>query len=270
MGPGSSVSSVMKPEHITAPAGKAMGLGPGLLEQLAELGSLKEAAKAIGVEEDLAWNYLVAANNLSEAPLVRSRDESLLPTAHARRLLARPERIESVFLRFLDAPGHGTFGQFNQRHQFLSRLVARTSARNQFYCRVISLRRERINAVVILDLGGRDRLSAHITAHSAEELGLFAGRACHALIDPAWVEVRPMSQAERCQRHNSLNGTVAHVHDDPVDAEVAIELAGGRIVLAAMTQAEMTEKQIRVGEPVCAVIQSSQIILAVDQPSPSA
>lgn len=54
--------------------------------------------------------------------------------------------------------------------------------------------------------------------------------------------------------------------DDPVDTEVAIELAGGRIVLATLTRSEMLDKGIHIGKHVRAVIQSSQIILAVQAP----
>jgi molybdate transport system regulatory protein len=257
-------------EPFLMPAGRtSSAIGPRLLEGLVRLGSLHDVATSLGVEEDLAWNYLVAANNLSDSPLVKPLAETLTPTLHGRRLLGRSEDMTSAFQSFLDAPGGGAFRQFQMRHQFLQRLGARTSARNQFYCRVLSVRRERVNAVVMLGLGGGDQLAAHITAHSAEELALVGGRCCHALIDPGWVEVRSGTQSEETMRHNCLHGKVVRLLDDPVDAEVAIELAGGRIVLAAMTQAEMTEKHIRVGEPVCAVIQSSQIILAVDQPPAS-
>ncbi|WP_165873601.1 TOBE domain-containing protein [Parasulfuritortus cantonensis] len=226
---------------------------------------MTEAAVILGLDEDLAWHYLVAANNLCDQPLIRTRADQPVPTVHARRLLSRDEDLAQAFERFLDSPGGGAFRQFQQRHQFLRRLEARTSARNQFYCQVQSVRRERVNAVVTLNLGGGDRLAAHITARSAEELGLVAGRACHALIDPSWVEVRAECPAER--NANRLCGRVARVLDDPVDAEVAIELAGGRILLATMTRAEMLDKDIRPGRAVGALIQSSQIILAVDQPA---
>ncbi len=271
MGPGNRLSSVMKQTDITGPVlgacpGRPARFGPGLLEKVAELGSLRDAAATLGLEERLAWNYLVGANNLSDQPLLCALAENPAPTPHAQRLLGRTEALVLAFEDFLAAPGGGAFNQFQLRHQFLRRLEARTSARNQFYCRVHSVLRERVNAVVTLELGGGDRLAAHITTHSAEELGLVAGRACHALIDPAWVEVRPDSPSGWNIRHNCLRGRVVRCVDDPVDAEVAIELAGGRIVLASMTRAEMAEKGIRLGQPAHALIQASQIILAVDEP----
>lgn len=238
--------------------------GPGLLEKVAELGSLRDAAASLGLEEDLAWHYLVAANNLSDHPLIRVITADPVPTHHARHLLGRADALAVAFERFLDAPGGGAFRQFQQRHQLLRRLAARTSARNQFYCRVHAVRRERVNAVVSLDLGGGDRLIAHITARSAEDLGLVAGRTCHALVDPAWVELRAEAPAGAGQ--NRLCGTVVRIQDDPVDAEVAIELAGGRIVLATLSRAEIAEKGLYVGRTGHALIQSSQIILAVDEP----
>jgi molybdate transport system regulatory protein len=274
MEPRFSLPSVMKPTDITnieafmTPVPKAVcTMGPSLLERVAELGSLRDAASSLGLDEDRAWDYLVAANNLSDVPLIRPLAENLAPTRHGRRLLGRVEELARDFQDFLDTPSGGAFRQFQLRRQFLRRLVARTSARNQFYCRIRSVRRERVNAVVSLDLGGGDQLAAHITARSAEELGLVGGRACHALIEPAWVEVLPDSAQGVYDRHNCLRGRVVRCLEDPVDTEVAVELTGGRIVVAAMTQAEMAEKEIAPGRPVCALIQSSQIILAVDQPA---
>ncbi|HEX8979255.1 MAG TPA: TOBE domain-containing protein [Parasulfuritortus sp.] len=272
MEPRFSLPSVIKTNNITnfeawlPPVPKAAcTMGPNLLERLAELGSLHDAASSLGLDQELAWDYLVAANNLADVPLLRPHAASLTPTRQGRNLLCRSENLARDFQDFLDAPSGGAFRQFQLRHQFLRRLAARTSARNQFYCRIRSVRRERVNAVVTLDLGGTDQLAAHITAHSAEELGLVGGRACHALIEPAWVEVLPDSAQGLNGRHNCLRGRVVRCLEDPVDTEVAIELAGGRIVIAAMAQAEMADKGVAPGRTVCVLIQSSQIILAVDQ-----
>jgi molybdate transport system regulatory protein len=254
---------------ISSPDTVAKATGPFLLERFAELGSLRDAASFMGLEEGLAWDYVVAANNLADIPLARLHADNLTPTTQGRRLLDRAEGMAHAFQRFLDAPLGGAFNQFHLRHQFLRRLVARTSARNQFFCRVRSVRRERVNAVVHLDMGGGDQLDAHITAQSAEDLGLFGGCTCHALVEPGWVEVRPGARTDRNEQQNCLHGKVVRCQDDPVDAEVAIELDGGRIIVASMTRAEMVEKSILVGQPACAVIQSSQIILAVDTPADS-
>ncbi|MDD3529150.1 MAG: TOBE domain-containing protein [Gallionellaceae bacterium] len=269
MGSGLVAPSVINPAAIANIGAPAAGrrIGPGLLEELAEFGSLCMAAHRLGLEEGLAWHYLVAANNLADRPLLRPLAADAEPTGDARRLLARPATLTDAFERFLDTPDGGAFHRFQQRHQFLSRLAARTSARNQFYCRVASVRRERVNAVVMLDLGGGDRLTAHITARSAEALGLVAGRGCHALVDPGWVEACAGAPAQ--DSPNLLSGRVARVQDDPVDAEVAIELAGGRILLATLSHAEIAAKGLAIGRPAHALIQSSQIILAVDEPPPT-
>ncbi len=269
------VPSVINHDDITGwdpaslslfPLGENAGIpGPALLERVAELGSLRDAAAQLGLDEDLAWDYLVAANNLCDQPLIRPLAENLLPTRHARGLVGRGEEMAAAFQRFLAANRGGAFHQFQMRHQFLRRLEARTSARNQFYCKVKSVRRERVNAVVVLEMGGGDLLAAHITSASVEALGLVSGRACYALVDPAWVEVRPACSAARgAAGNNTMAGRVARCLADPVDTEVSIELAGGRIVVASMSHAEMAEKDMRVGRPAQVLIQSSQIVLAVE------
>jgi len=240
-----------------------------LLERITETGSLHKAATSLGLDEDLAWDCVVAANNLSDIPLLSLSADGLTPTLQGRQFLDPEENLTSAFQCFLDTSAGGAFDQFHLRHQFLRRLVARTSARNQIFCHVRSVRRERVNAVVNLDIGGGDLLSAHITAQSVVRLGLLGGSTCHALIDPGWVEVQPGTQTGQNGQHNCLNGKVVRCLDDPVDAEVAIELNGGRIIIASMTRAEMAEKAILVGQPAYAVIQTSQIILAVEAPPES-
>ena len=275
MGSGFVVPGVIKSKDITGsllpnPSGIRPPSGlPHLLEKFAELGSLREAAAAAGLDEDQAWSRLVTANNLSEVPLLQARADHASATPVAARLLGRSESLAEAFQGVLDAPAGGTFRQFHLRRQVLVRLQARCSARNQFFCQVRLLFRERVNAVATLDLGGGDHIEAQITARSAETLGLASGSHCHALIDPAWVEVQSAAEAAGSARQNSLAGRVVRCREDPVDSEVTIALAGGRLLLASMTRAEMEEKTIRVGSAVWAVIQSSQIILAVAGQSPA-
>ncbi len=233
------VASVIKAPYITK------------LERVAS------AAADLGVAEGPVWNTLVAANNLSEVPLLPSATGD----APLQVLLGRSDNLAHAFMGFLDVPEGGAFRQFHLRRRLLRGLEERTSARNQFYCRVRLISRERVNAVVTLDLGGGDQLTAQITARSIDDLGLVSGCACHALFDPSWVEILPDTSAAG-QLHG-LRGTVARCRDDPVDSEVTIALAGGRLLLATMTHAERLEKEIRVGKTVCALIQASQIILAV-------
>lgn len=214
-------------------------------------------------EEERSWRFWVAASNLADEPLIDSQGEITL-SPRAQSLLGDAAELDRAFLNFLNTPRGGSFRHFFQRHQFQRRLRSRTSARNQFYCRVLSNRRDRVNALVELDLGGGDRLSANITRKSAETLGLVAGRSCHALIDPAWVEIRQRDPSQGIPHPNCLTGRVIHYLNDPVDTEVTIALPGGRMLVALLTQAETREKGLCEGATVTALIPPSQIILAID------
>ena len=48
---------------LLAGVGQTRRIGPGLLETVAQLGSLRDAASNLGLEQDLAWQYLVAAKD---------------------------------------------------------------------------------------------------------------------------------------------------------------------------------------------------------------
>ena len=84
-------------------------------------------AADLGVAEGPVWNTLVAANNLSEVPLLPSTTGD----APLQALLGRSDHLAHAFMGFLDVPEGGAFRQFHLRRRLLRGLEERTSARNQ-------------------------------------------------------------------------------------------------------------------------------------------
>ncbi len=63
------------------------------------------------------------------------------------------------------------------------------SARNQFKGTVVSIKEGAVNAIVVLDIGGGNEMSATISLEAVKELGLEVGKEAYALVKATSVMV---------------------------------------------------------------------------------
>lgn len=63
------------------------------------------------------------------------------------------------------------------------------SARNQLKGKIIEIKEGAVNGVLVLDIGGGNRITATITMQSIEELGLKVGGEAYAVIKASSVMV---------------------------------------------------------------------------------
>ena len=124
-----------------------------------------------------------------------------------------------------------------------------------------AIHRGAVNDEVVLDLGGGDRLTAVITHASVDALGLREGGSAIALVKSSFVVLAP--PGVRTSARNALAGVVSSWREGAVNAEVELQLAGGRRVVATVTNESARELDIREGVPMLALIKSSHVILAV-------
>ena len=139
----------------------------------------------------------------------------------------------------------------------------KTSARNQYLGKVISIKAGQVSAEVMLDIGGGDVLAAVITNESVSHLGLKEGSEAYAMIKAPWVIVTT-SDGFRTSARNELKGTVVRCQEGAVNGEVVIELEGGKSVAAVVTNESIKSLGLRVGVKATALIKASHIILAVN------
>lgn len=238
-----------------------------LLERIDSSGSISTAATAMGMSYKAAWQAVEAMNNLSDQPLVERQaggrhggGTSL--TAYGRRVVGAYRRLETEREKVLAHLGR-IMDDFDQYYQLIRRFDMKTSARNQFLGTVKSVKHGPINAEVILDIGGGDTLAAIITQDSAEQLGLAAGTEAYALIKAPWVIVTT-DETMKTSARNRLCGTVVRCHEGAINTEVVIELPGGKLVVAVVTNDSVTSLGLKVGARACALIKASHIILAVN------
>lgn len=237
-----------------------------LLERIDASGSISSAASAMGMSYKAAWQAVEAMNNLSELPVVERQTGGkhgggTRLTTYGRRLVVAYRGLEKEREKVLAALGK-IMDDFEQYYQIIRRFDMKTSARNQFLGKVINVKHGPISAEVTLDIGGGDVLTAVITNDSAEQLALQPGAEAYALIKAPWVIVTT-EEGIRTSARNNLRGTVVRCQEGAINAEIVIELPGGKLVVATVTNESVHELGLAEGRQVTALIKASHIILAV-------
>ncbi len=139
----------------------------------------------------------------------------------------------------------------------------KVSARNKFEGTISSVNAGPVNAEVVIDLAGGDKLVAVVTAGSAKSLGLAAGKRAVGLVKATAVTVLTDADNYRFSARNQFKGQVTQVVKGAVNSEVAIRLPGGSVVSAVVTNEAVSELQLAAGKPATALIKASQVILGV-------
>jgi molybdate transport system regulatory protein len=237
-----------------------------LLERIDASGSISAAANAMGMSYKAAWQAVEAMNNLSEQPVVARQTGGkhgggTTLTDYGRRVVGAYRRLEKERARVM-AQLNKVMDDFDQYYQLIRRFDMKSSARNQFLGKVTSVKNGPVNAEVILDIGGGDQLAAVITHDSVEHLNLKTGDEAYALIKAPWV-ILTTDDSFKTSARNRLCGTVVRCHEGPVNAEVVVELPGGKLVAAVVTDDSIRTLGIQVGTRACALIKASHIILAI-------
>lgn len=139
----------------------------------------------------------------------------------------------------------------------------KTSARNQYWGKVASVKRGAVNAEVLLALEGGETIVASITNGSVDALGLAPGKEACALIKASLVLVLAGDGTAKTSARNTLRGTVTACKEGAVNGEVTIGLKGGRAVTATITNGSIRSLGLQVGVPAAALVKASSVIVAV-------
>lgn len=243
-----------------------------LLREIGALGSISQAAKAVGLSYKAAWDAVEQMNNVAGQPLLERSaggrgGGSTRLTARGEQLVARHARLQALHQRFvqqLSAEG----GELGQDFPLLRMLTMRTSARNQFLGRISACTRGAVNDELLLALPGGAELVAIISHESTEQLGLQVGAEAFALVQAGAVMIaRPppdgASQGAglRLSARNQLRGTVAALRAGAVNAELLVDIGGGQTLAATITQTSLDELGLAEGDAVLALFKASSVIL---------
>ncbi len=137
------------------------------------------------------------------------------------------------------------------------------SARNVFKGKVIAINHGMINAEVVLSLPGGDEIAAIVTESSIKALELDIGQEATGYVKAPWVVLMTEAGNFRFSARNQLTGTVNSLVKGAVNSEVGVQLPGGSVVYAVVTNEAVIELGLKVGVTATALFKASHIILGV-------
>ena len=139
----------------------------------------------------------------------------------------------------------------------------KASARNQFNGIVSKVVMGSVNAEVFVSLKGGETLVASITNESIDTLGIKEGIEVLALVKAPQIIIVSNFGDFKVSARNQLNATITHVKPGTVNAEVVMELRGGNLITATVTNDSVETLGLVKGAVVTAIFKAGAVILAV-------
>jgi molybdate transport system regulatory protein len=240
-----------------------------LLAKIAECGSITQAAKAIKMSYKAAWDAIDMMNNLAGEPLVErltggKGGGGTRLTARGEQLVRNFQLVEQEHRRFVEQLGRQSGGLADD-YLLIRRVSMRTSARNQFFGKVSSVKLGAVNDEIELDIIGGHKIVAVITHASTEELGLRVGAEAFALIKASSIILVSADESAKFSARNQLSGTISRLQPGAVNTEVVIDLPGGSSAAAIITNDSSNALELSPGKAVSAIFKASSVILAVPE-----
>jgi len=237
----------------------------GLLRAIAELGSISQAARSIGMSYKTAWDAVDTMNNLAGEPLVvrstggRGGGSTLL-TERGMQLIQRFLQVEATHKRFVKMLSDEAI-DLSAELQLLRNMNMKTSARNHFSGTISAIRPGAVNDEVELTLYQDTHIVAIITHESTVELGLEVGSQAFALVPAAFVIIATDIEGARISTRNQLRGTVVRLTPGAINSEVVLELDGGGNIAAMLTNTSVAELELAEGKTAYALFKAPNVIL---------
>jgi molybdate transport system regulatory protein len=139
----------------------------------------------------------------------------------------------------------------------------KASARNQFTGTVSDVQIGAVNAEVHVKLKGGETVVAAITKESVDALAIKVGVEVLALVKAPQIIIVTDFGGYKLSARNQLQGKITQVKAGAVNSEIDIELAGGDLVAATVTNESVEALGLQEGQAATAVFKAGAVILAV-------
>jgi len=140
----------------------------------------------------------------------------------------------------------------------------KTSARNAFYGKIETLRKGDIQTWVEISTPGGYRISAVITNHSLERLGLKQGGLVAAEVKAPWVTIHRSADDLESSADNVLGGTVERIVRGKVTSEVVARIADGTEICSIVTEQSLKKLGLRPADRVWVAFNAFTVVLQAD------
>jgi molybdate transport system regulatory protein len=240
----------------------------GLLEAIDRCGSISRAAREIGISYKTAWDAVDGMNNAAEKPLVHRAVGGVggggtMLTEAGKETVRLYRVLQGEHQRFIGRL-EGRLGDVGRLYSLLRRIAMRVSARNVFLGKVKEVRKGAVSTEVTIGLKGGETLCAVVTNESAGILGLKPGMEAYAFFKASAVILGKDLHNAKVSARNLLCGTVSRIVHGPVNAEVTVELPGGSVLTAIVTEESAKRLLLAKDDHVCGLVKASSVILGLD------
>jgi molybdate transport system regulatory protein len=240
----------------------------GLLEAIDRCGSISGAARAVGISYKTAWDAVDAMNNAAEKPLVLRAVGGIggggtMLTEEGEATVRLYRVLQGEHQKFIERL-EGRLGDVGRLYSLFRRVAMRISARNVFLGKVKEVRKGAVSTEVTLEMKGGETLCSVITNESARVLDLKPGMEAYAFFKASSVIVGKDLHNAKVSARNVLCGKVSRVVHGPVNAEVTVDLPGGNVLTAIVTEGSANRLLLANGDHVCALVKASSVILGID------
>jgi len=239
-----------------------------LLEKIQALGSITQAAKAVGISYKTAWEIVDAMNNLADKPLVvrltggKGGGGTHL-TPEGQKVISSFKIVQEEHKTFLNNIAH-KIDDMEDFYKFLRRMSLKVSARNVFKGKIRRVKRGAVNSEIELVIPSGDVIISVITNESVENLSLREDTDSYAIIKASSVILGRDLHSTKLSASNILCGNVAKIVPGAVNTEVTVRLSGENTICAIITNESANFLAFTEGDHACALFQASNVILGVD------
>ncbi len=238
-----------------------------LLRQIESKGSLSRAAKEVPMSYKSAWDLIDKINNVSAQPVV-------VTVTGGRNgggtQLSDYGRLWLTLYTSLERTYENAFSEFNNvkidADLFLNiakGICMKTSARNQLSGKVKKVTKGMVNSEILVDIGNSVTVNAVITNDSTTELDLKPDDEVIILVKASAIILFPGDNPVKSSCENMLLGRVREVRPGIVNAEVLLDLSGGKVMTAVVTKESITSLGIKDGMMLYGAFNAAQVILAL-------
>ncbi len=140
----------------------------------------------------------------------------------------------------------------------------KTSARNALRGTITTVESDTLTAEVTVQVSPDTSIVALVTRESLNELGLCPGREAVVLVKAPFVVIAPGEEAPRVSVRNCLRGTIARVETGAIQAEIVLDIGGGKTLAASITARSVASLGLEIGRPAFALVDAAHVILAID------
>jgi len=139
----------------------------------------------------------------------------------------------------------------------------RISARNMLSGKITEVKKGQVVAVVKLALSSGVTVSSIITNESADNLGLQAGKDATAIIKASSVMIGKGNADLHISARNIIKGKVKKIKEGMVMAEISLDIGGGNIIAATISDESVKRLGLRENDEAFAIFKATSVMMGV-------